>query len=413
MQQKVLVIEDSPISLKVVSRLVTRAGFTVVSAGSLTEAMHRFGLSKPEDFLCAIVDFNLPDAPNGEAIDFTINAYLPTIVITGQVDVMTREAVLNREVVDYIPKENTQVYDYLGRLLLRLERNKYIGVLVVDSRRKTRAAMAALLKRHNFIVYEANSAESAMTLLSEHPHIRMVLTDDAIPDQPGTEFVANLRKAFSKEELAIIGVSEGDSALLSARFIKSGANDFLRKPYCHEEFLCRITQNLELIENVEAIRKAANTDYLTGLPNRRHFFYSVNVGLKKLPEKQALAILDLDFFKQVNDTYGHDAGDAVLQSVSAQIAEQFDDVFVARFGGEEFCIYLPGHTSDQAFARLESFRESIATTPVHFNGHLLEVTTSIGMAARPSHNIDTLVSEADKLLYKAKSQGRNQICRAD
>ena len=135
-----------------------------------------------------------------------------------------------------------------------------------------RKHMISLLIRHNFVVYDCLTAHDAMRLLSQHQHIRLVITDNQLPDMSGTYFVSSLRKAFSKEQLAIMGIAGGQGMLMSAHFIKSGANDFLRLPFCHEEFLCRVMQNVEYIESVEAIRRAANTDYLTGLPNRRHFF---------------------------------------------------------------------------------------------------------------------------------------------
>lgn len=414
MQLKVLVIEDSQVSLDLVSKLVRKAGLQPVGARSLTEAKYKFKQANPEDFLCAVVSYELPDATKGQAIDFAVSAYLPTVAVTNDVSAATRHAVLERNVVDYVPKENSQIYDYLARLLARLDKNKRIGVLVVHPRRSPRTYMTSLLQRHNFTTLQAANAKDAMRALAEHPNIKLVITDSELPDESGTRFIANLRKVFSKDELAIIGIAEGDSALLSAHFIKSGANDFLRHPFCHEEFLCRIMQNVELLENVEAIRKAANTDYLTGLPNRRHFFYSVNLGYKSLPQVHALALLDLDHFKQVNDKHGHDAGDAVLKTIGGLLASAFEDVLVARFGGEEFCVYLPYVTPDDARQRMEAFREQVAQRAISINSdQSLQVTVSIGLTFHRSNNIEALLTEADRLLYQAKANGRNQVCSGD
>ncbi|MCW8091071.1 diguanylate cyclase [Alteromonas sp. ASW11-130] len=413
MQKKVLVVEQSAHSLSLMSKLVKKAGLQPVGANSLSEAEYKFRQSMPEEFLCAVVDYHLPDAKHGEALDFAINAYLPTIAVTDNNDTNTRNAVLARQVVDYIPKENGQIYDYLSRLLARLEKNKVVGVLVVDSFRHSRQATVSLLKRHHFLIYEAAGAEEAVEALDLHSHIQLIIIGDSIEDAPSTDFISNLRKEYSTEELAIIGVSDSESGLLSAHYIKSGANDVLRKPYCYEEFMCRITQNLELIDNVNVIREAANKDFLTGLPNRRHFFYSVNHSFKNLPAKQALALLDLDFFKLINDTYGHDAGDYVLKHVAKLIAQAFDDVFVARFGGEEFCIYLPLYSAEKAYTRLEMFRKLVEGSVIVFDNTEITVTTSIGLSTRPSHNIEALLSDADKLLYEAKAHGRNQICVRD
>lgn len=412
MQQNVLVIENSHTSLEIVSKLVRKAGLNPIGARSLMEARARFSQMMPESCLCAIVAYSLPDAPHGEAADATIAAYIPTIVVTDSVHPPTREHILTKDVVDYIPKENAQNYDYLSRLLARLEKNKSTGVIVVSTHRKSRKNMLSMLHKHNFVVFDCPTASDAMQHLANNKHIRLVITDYAIPDMTGTEFVSTLRKAFAKEQLAIMGIAGGENTLLSALFIKSGANDFIHRPYSHEEFLCRVMQNVEYIESVEAIRRAANSDYLTGLPNRRHFFYTVTVQQSSLPDSHALALIDLDHFKSINDTYGHDAGDEVLKVVASVIEEQFPDEVIARFGGEEFCIYFPETHIDDVIKLLNTFRETLADTVIRFNGETLRVTCSVGVSTLNTQNIEAMLSNADKALYEVKRQGRNQVLKA-
>lgn len=409
MQQKVLIIEDSSTSLALLKKLVERAGLKPVVATTLAEARHIFLHSDPEHYLCAIVDYHLPDAPNGEAIDYAIESFIPTIVSTGKLDADTRNRVLAKDVVDYIPKENAQVFDYLMRLLSRLEKNKGIEVIVADPKRQSRTAMAALLRRHNFITLECATTEDVETLLGKHPNVKLLLIDSEIKGELATQFVAHLRKTYSKETLAILGLSADENNLLSARFIKSGANDFVKKPFCHEELLCRITLNIDLIEKVETIRRTANTDYLTGLPNRRHFFYTVDQYQQTPLSHQSVALIDLDHFKRINDTYGHDAGDAVLKAVARRIASHCADLVVSRFGGEEFCVYLPDLPSEAAIERIEALRQHIASKPVNFQDQMLPVTASIGLTTASSTNVHEMLTRADKLLYQAKTGGRNQV----
>ena len=286
-----------------------RAKLRPVCTTSLVEAKHVFSSSAPEEYLCAVVDFHLPDAPNGEAIDFAIDSFLPTIVVTGSLDESTRTTILNKNVVDYIPKENAQVYDYLTRLLNRLDKNKKVGVLVVDDSRVSRHSMTALLRRHNFITFEAADAEQGIELLKTNSNIKLAIIDENMPSMSGIQMISELRKSYSKDDLGIIGISSDTKSGLSARFIKSGATDYLHKPYCHEEFFCRIMQNVERLENIETIKRVANSDYLTGLPNRRHFFTRVTATQKYTPKSQSLAIIDFEHFKNVKDTYGHNDGD--------------------------------------------------------------------------------------------------------
>ncbi|MFS1702251.1 diguanylate cyclase [Alteromonas sp. AMM-1] len=409
MQQKVLVIEDSSTSLALLRKLVEQAGLKPVVATTLAEARHIFLHSDPEDYLCAIVDYHLPDAPHGEAIDYAIESFIPTIVSTGSVDAETRSVILAKDVVDYIPKENAQVFDYLMRLLARLEKNKGIGVIVADPKRQNRTAMAALLRRHNFITFECANTSDIEDLLSTYSNVKLLLIDSEVKGELPTQFVAHLRKTHNKESLAILGLSEDENNLLSARFIKSGANDFVRKPFCHEELLCRIMLNIDLIEKVETIRRTANTDYLTGLPNRRHFFYTVEQCQQSVIKHQSVALLDLDHFKRINDTYGHDAGDLVLKAIAKRIAQSCSDLIVSRFGGEEFCIYLPNLSAQEAIKRIEQLRQFIAAKPVNAEGQVLHITASIGLTTVSSPNIHDMLTRADQLLYQAKTGGRNQV----
>ncbi len=408
-QKKVLVIEDSRTAMNIAVKLVEKAGLVPVPAQSLTEAQHVFTHSVPEEFLCAIVDYNLPDATHGQAIDFCLESVLPTIVITGRMDNKTRSDVLRREVVDYIPKENAQTYDYLSRLLVRLERNKNIGVIVAEQDRSTTRAMVPLLKRHNFTTYEVNSAEETYRLLRENPNIKLVITGHEMEDQHSTRLIANLRVEYPKERLAIISVCDKNNELNSARFIKSGANDFLLKPYCHEEFLCRITQNIELIENVEALTSLANTDFLTGLFNRRYFFDRLSSLVSASPASHAIAMLDLDHFKQINDTYGHDAGDDVLITTARLLRQCLPEAIIARFGGEEFCVFMHQTAPKLAFKKVETFRRTLEQQFIQSGESSIKVTSSIGLITDLKADLSECVSAADELLYAAKTNGRNRV----
>lgn len=410
MQRKVLIIEDSNTSMRVLKHMVERNRLQAVCAASLVQAKHIFSSTSPEDYLCAVVDYNLPDAPDGQAIDFAINAFLPTIVITGKLDPQTRQTVLKKAVVDYIPKENAQVFDYLNRLLVRLEKNKRIGVLVVDDSRTSRSSMKSLLRRQNFITYEACDGLEGLQVLQEHNDIKLVITDENMPNMNGVEMVATLRKTHKKEDLSVIGISSDNSGgALSARFIKSGANDYLHKPFCHEEFLCRIMQNVESVENIETIRRTANTDYLTGLPNRRLFFNRVTAALRLSPKHACMAIIDIDFFKKINDSLGHDGGDKVLKDLAVYMHNHFSDKQLARFGGEEFCVFLLETKLDDAKQKLETFRKFVEQTGSEFDGKKIPLTISIGLTANQGDCIEAMIKNADLLLYKAKENGRNQV----
>ena len=409
MQRKVLIVEDNKTSMSLMRKLITKAKLRPICTSSLVEAKHIFSSSAPEEYLCAVIDFSLPDAPNGEAIDFAIDSFLPTIVLTANLDEATRTTILNKNVVDYILKENAQVYGYLTRLLHRLDKNKKVAVLVVDGNRASRHTMTSLLKRHNFITLEAPDAVQGLEVLQSHANVKLAIIDENISGMSGIEMISELRKSYSKEELGIIGIATDTITGLSARFIKSGANDYLHKPYYHEEFFCRIMQNIERLENIEIIRRTANSDFLTGLPNRRYFFTRVATLQKSAPKLQSLAIIDIDHFKNINDTMGHDCGDYALKELAKLVAEYFQDHIAARFGGEEFCVFFSNTLPDDAQHIMEDFRKAIANKVLSFENQAVSCTVSIGLTHKKTGGIKTMIRVADEHLYTAKNSGRNQV----
>ncbi len=159
--------------------------------------------------------------------------------------------------------------------------------------------------------------------------------------------------------------------------------------------------------------EAATTDFLTGLNNRRQllrFGIPLLAGAHRSVTPLAVAMLDIDHFKQVNDAYGHDAGDVVLKHIGALLKERFrlSDI-VARYGGEEFCIVAPQLEPEQAFELFDEFRYALAMQTIEVEGESLTITVSIGVTTVLCDSLDEMISHADDLLYRAKQAGRNCV----
>ncbi len=168
-----------------------------------------------------------------------------------------------------------------------------------------------------------------------------------------------------------------------------------------------------MLENIATIRLQANSDYLTKLPNRRYFFEEANKSLKHLKKQEevtSLAMIDIDHFKSINDTYGHDAGDAVLMLLARALRESVrnDDV-VARLGGDEFLLICPNTSSEGALNLGHSIRERIAN--MQLNHQRYSVTVSVGIASRSKdmQHHEAIMKAADKAVYKAKAEGKNCV----
>ena len=269
----ILVVEDQKSLAKLLATMLSdRWSCEVHIAHSLNEAKSALTKHRHE-YHIAICDLNLPDAPNGEIIDLINKAKVQVIALTGAFGDELRETMSQKGVVDYILKDSVNSYDYVVGLVGRLYINKYIKLLLVDDSFSSKALLKHVLVQYRFNVFTASNGVEALTILDQHPDIKVLITDYNMPKMDGLRLTINARNKHPKENLSIIGVSGMGDIDLGAQFIKHGANDFLVKPFSHEEMIYRINQNIEILEYMEAIRNLANRDYLTELYNRRYFFH--------------------------------------------------------------------------------------------------------------------------------------------
>ncbi len=410
MSQRLLVVEDSKPIATVIKQIAQSLKFEVVVASTLAEVEEI--LSNDTNFFAATIDYALPDALDGQAIACVLSHGIPGVVMTGKMDDDTRQKILSQAVIDYIPKENSQAFLYLKRILSWQLTNQENTILVVDDSASARNHVVELLKRRNFSVVTAHNGVQALEKLSQHKNIKMVITDLEMPAMDGIELTNEIRRVYTREQLAVIGISGASNGIHSARFIKNGADDFLRKPFCPEEFYCRITQNIESLNNIAKIQHAANTDYLTELANRRSFFRSAESRINEYIRKKVpycLAMMDIDFFKKINDIYGHDAGDQVLKVVALYMRKHFGSGLTARIGGEEFAVLIHGVDSDNLYNKLDDFRREIAVSSIPVGNTPVSVTLSLGVVFDSKDTLSKQMGEADNALYTAKENGRNQV----
>jgi diguanylate cyclase (GGDEF)-like protein len=410
MSMQLLVVEDSKPIARVIKQIGEALNYQVTIATTLAEVEDI--LQGKNDFFAATIDYALPDAPNGEAIACVLSHGIPSVVMTGKMDETTRQQILAQPVVDYIPKENSQAFLYLKRILHWQITNSSTGILVVDDSLAARNYVSQLLKRRNFNVYLANDGVQALERLKQHKDIKLVITDLEMPIMDGIELTNEIRKIYSRDQLAIIGISGADNGMHSARFIKNGADDFLRKPFCPEEFYCRITQNIENLNNIEQIQKAANVDYLTDLPNRRAFFSKAEQLVPQYIKRDmpyCVAMLDIDFFKKINDNYGNDAGDHVLKVLALYMRKHLGSGLLARLGGEEFAVLMYGTDEDQLYTKLDDLRRDISVSQLTFEEHHIAFNISIGLVCNSTETFAKQLNQAESALYNAKENGRNQL----
>lgn len=411
---RVLIVEDSrSMGLLLKTLLEERWSWSVDWASSLAETT-AFLEQYSDDYFIALCDLTLPDAEYGAVIDVMNNKRIPSVALTATFSDELREEILRKGVVDYILKDSINSYTYVTELVGRLARNANIKVLVIDDSASIRSLLKKALSKYRLQVLEAENGKEGLDLIKSNKDISLVVVDNNMPVMDGFTFTLEARKIYSKEHLAIIGISSTNTPALSARFLKNGANDFIYKPLHYEEVVSRVNQNLDMLELLEISNNAANRDFLTSLYNRRYFF---GQGAKLLDQAETEnkpicgIMLDIDHFKRINDTYGHDMGDRVIKRVGELFNLSFSEHLIARIGGEEFAALCIGTLTSQIHKQLDELREAIAADVIGYQGQEVSVQISAGIyqAEKTTKTLDNLMAAADQNLYKAKETGRNRV----
>jgi two-component system cell cycle response regulator len=295
-------------------------------------------------------------------------------------------------------------------------------VLIADDSPTVRALVRFELESAGYTVVEAADGQEALTV-ARAGGVDIVLLDVEMPVLDGYGAIVELKADPTTAELPVVfltGRVEGGDVVEALRL---GAQDYLLKPPQTSELLARVSAAVqvsslraELRRRTDELDRASRTDHLTGLHNRRHLdeqYQQLLSSARRHGVPLTVLIVDVDHFKRVNDTYGHPAGDAVLQEVASRIAASVrtEDV-VGRWGGEEFLVLAPHSDLQGAAALAERLRAGVGAVPITAAEAVLSVTVSVGGAtacgAESGGRDDDLLRTADANLYAAKTGGRDR-----
>lgn len=412
MNDRILIVEDNKTLAKLLcKKLEMSLDVEVDVAYTLLEAKL---FIKRYSYFLTLLDINLPDAPNGEVVDYVLSKEVPVIVLSANIDKTFRQNILKKNIIDYVNKGGMNDISYIIHTIQRLQKNRLHKVLVVDDSVVFRKQVSSMLRNLFFDVISVAHGEEALAMLDTHPNISLVLTDYTMPVMDGLQLTYEIRKKYEKADISILALSSNQDEEITALFLKQGANDYIKKPFSKEEFSCRINNSIEALENIQEVTNHANRDYLTGLYNRRYFFDAMHEYTESLDESHeqfAVAMIDIDNFKSINDTYGHDNGDKIIVTLSEilRTSTNHRDI-VARFGGEEFCLVLKNINRYSAPEILERIRVEVANYLFEISKtQTLNVTISIGAAIHEDGSLEETISQADMLLYQAKNSGKNKL----
>ncbi|MFP4097967.1 MAG: PleD family two-component system response regulator [Alphaproteobacteria bacterium] len=452
MSARVLVVDDILPNVKLLEAKLASEYYEVITATSGKEALEKVQNENPD---IVLLDVMMPGMDGFEVCSRMKStpetAHIPVVMVTALTDIQDKVHGLEVGADDFLSKPiNDTALMARVRSLVRLkmaldewrirenaanqfgvvtERTNLMEepvegarILLVEDRQYDKDKIVNALAADLNIVISAPNGVKAMEMVTAQ-EFDVLMVSLNLKDEDGLRLCSHLRSNERTRALPIILIADDKDMARVAHGMEIGAYDYILRPIEKTELVARMRTQIRRKRFQERLRSSyeislsmALTDSLTGLYNRRY----LEVHLDKLIEsnaqsKKALAVLimDIDYFKAVNDTHGHNVGDEVLKIFAERLknnTRSFD--LVARYGGEEFVVILPDVSPERAYMIAERLRRSIGDTPVRcsIEEGSIKVTTSIGGVVLESgkHNIEEVLGRADKCLYEAKKTGRNR-----
>jgi two-component system cell cycle response regulator len=300
---------------------------------------------------------------------------------------------------------------------------RHIRVLAAEDNPVFQSMLRSMLTKWGYDPIIARDGAEAWRVLAADDAPRLAILDWMMPSLDGVEICRRVRAAQREPYIYILLLTARTESQDLVEGMEAGADDYLTKPFVAHELRVRLRAGQrildlqsELVAAREALRMQATHDNLTGIANRGAILDALQTELSRASrDRRPVAVLmaDVDRFKQVNDTRGHQAGDEVLREVAHRMKSAMRSYdAVGRYGGEEFLVVLPGCGGDDALAQAERIRDAIGLELFRAAGSVFGVNCSLGVSWRDlasPEDASALIREADVALYNAKALGRNRV----
>ena len=454
MTARVLIVDDIPTNVRLLEARLTAEYFEVRTASSGREAL---AICADGQLDIVLLDVMMPEMDGFEVCQRlkadARTAHIPVVMITALDQPSDRVKGLQSGADDFLtkPVDDVQLMARVKSLVrlkaltdelrARAQTGQEIAIedamrvmdaanlepghiLLVDNDPRSAERIKGYLSPPHSVDVLANPAEAAMQVATTQYELAIVSM--ALGDFDPLRVCSQMRTLEQTRGLPILLVADDSDRPRVVRGLDLGVNDFIMRPIERNELAARVRTQIrrfryaaELRQSVTNTLALAVTDELTGLYNRRYFDRHLSLMLDKAREQErdmAVMLIDMDFFKAVNDTHGHDVGDAVLREFSERLKRNIRGVDLAcRFGGEEFVVLMPDTDFRQAQGVAERVRMAVAERGFEAPGlRPLTVTCSVGVALN-EHEVDTpemILKRADVALYRAKREGRDRVISA-
>ncbi len=408
-QDAFLIIEDQKsMALLLQSQLALLTDLPIYICHTLAEVTAL--LNTDIQISVCLSDLNLPDAAQGEAIDLLLSKHITTIVVTASYNDKTRQALFKRKVADYVLKDGISSIRYAVQTAYTIHQNSQRYIWLLSTGSKSSSKLLGMLRIHHFQVSLYESCHELQERLKyKAPDLILLDAAENFSSSQFYDFVNHTRSLYSNNQLPMMSCAPSENIAAAIKLMKYGVNDFYNTNFTAEEFYVRVQQNIQQAESFREIERISQTDALTGIFNRGHFFNAGTALFEQLKSSQKYfftVMADIDHFKLVNDNHGHQKGDDAIVYTAQQIQQAFSNHLVARFGGEEFCILGQIEDASEIETLCETLRSTIENDSLNATG--VPFTISLGLTYS-GRDLEEAVSKADKALYRAKESGRNLV----
>ncbi|MFN5173707.1 MAG: PleD family two-component system response regulator [Holosporaceae bacterium] len=452
----VLVVDDIPANLKLLEAKLLNQYFEILTAPDGETALEIAEAKQPDIIL---LDVMLPGMDGFETCQrLKANAktnHIPVIMVTALSDAADRVRGLQCGADDFLTKplndtalfarvrslvrlklltdslrSHVETNDRMGILIANEQDNRDIGsanILLIEDDRPHAEHLQRILAEENHFCDDCANGKQAQQILNAS-HVDLIMLAMHLDGDDSLRILSQIRSNEKSRNIPVLVLTEEGDEMMLAKALDMGVTDYVTRPVDANELKARVRTQIRrrrfqdrLREIYEKSLTLAHIDELTGLYNRRYFNNHLETLFKKTREQGgALAVMmvDIDFFKKINDTYGHDGGDVVLKQVASRLQDAIRGYdIVARLGGEEFAMIMPALRPDQAPQAAERLRQRIANEAFTLpDGQSIQVTVSIGLFNQTLHDHDTpesVMKLADQALYAAKRGGRNRVVASD
>jgi len=452
MTARILVVDDVPANVKLLEARLSAEYFDVMTAMSGAEAL---AMCERAECDLVLLDVMMPDMDGFEVCrrikKNPVTQHIPVVMVTALDQPSDRVTGLDAGADDFLTKpvsdlvliarvrSLTRLKMMTDELRMRAVTSREIGlenpareaveddgrgahVLIVDDRQSSYDRIAQTLAEEHTVDVETDPRQAVFQVADASFDLAIISL--GLENYDGLRLCSHIRSLERTRHLPLLAIAEADDNARLMRGLEIGVNDYLIRPIDKYELLARVRTQVKkrrytekLRDNVQLSIEAAITDALTGLHNRRYMESHLGTLVEQAASRGkpiSILVLDIDFFKAINDTHGHAAGDDVLKEFSRRLKKAVRGIDLAcRYGGEEFVVVMPDTDIGVATMVAERLRRRIASEPfpINQNSRTVPATISIGIAAMQSceDKAAEIVRRADQALYRAKRDGRNRV----